>query len=45
MKMTAFWDMVACSVALMMGALNTSETAVFFYKTTRRDVPEVCLLQ
>jgi hypothetical protein len=48
MKMTAFWDIEPCSlvevdrrfIALTMEAVNTSETSVNFYETTRRNIPE-----
>jgi hypothetical protein len=46
MKMTVFWDVMPCSLievyprALMMKAVNTSETSVNFYQTTRRNNPE-----
>jgi hypothetical protein len=39
MKMAVFWD-VAPGIALMMEAVNTSETSVNFYQTTRRNIPE-----
>jgi len=46
MKMTAFWDVRACSLleVLMMEAVRTSETSVYFHETTRRYVPESCHL-
>jgi hypothetical protein len=31
--------------ALMMEAVRTSETSVYFYETTRRNIPEGCDLQ
>jgi hypothetical protein len=49
MKMKAFWDIAPCSlladglvghIAQEIGAVNTSETWVNFYETTRRDIPE-----
>jgi hypothetical protein len=44
MKMTAFWDIAPCRViALMMEAVQTSETLVYF-ETTRCYVPEGCHL-
>jgi hypothetical protein len=54
-KMTAFCDMALCSlvvrrrfaedclIALMMEAVRTSETSVYFYETTRRHTLEGCL--
>jgi hypothetical protein len=49
MKMTAFWDIVPCSlveeIALMMEAVCTSETSVNFYGTTRRNIPKGCHLK
>jgi hypothetical protein len=41
MKMTTFWD-IACT--LTMEAVSASETAVSFYDTTRRSIPESCHL-
>jgi hypothetical protein len=29
-----------CTIPLMMGAVNTSETSVNFYQTKRRNIPE-----
>jgi hypothetical protein len=43
MKLTVFWDVALCSlamIALMMEAASTSETSVNFYQTTRRNIPE-----
>jgi hypothetical protein len=43
MKMTVFWVVVPCSLAmivLIMEAASTSETSVNFYQTTRRINPE-----
>jgi hypothetical protein len=50
MKMAIFWVVAPCSLlevyrrfrafALVMEAVNTSETSVNFYKTTRRNNPE-----
>jgi hypothetical protein len=50
MKMTVFWDIAPCSlletdrnfsaIALMVETINTSETSVNFYETTRRNIPE-----
>jgi hypothetical protein len=37
MKMTAFWDVAPCTlveVDLMMEAVSTCETSVYFYETT-----------
>jgi hypothetical protein len=39
MKMAVFW-VAAMIIALMMEAINTSETSVNFYQTTRRNNPE-----
>jgi hypothetical protein len=36
MKMTAFWDIIV----LMMEAVRTSETSVYFNETTRRYIAE-----
>jgi hypothetical protein len=44
-KMTAFWGMAPWRViALMMEAVQTFETLVYFYDNTRRRVPEECHL-
>jgi hypothetical protein len=47
MQMTAFWDVVPCSlkadrrfIVLMMEAECTSETSIYFHETTRRYIPE-----
>jgi hypothetical protein len=40
MKMIAFWDVASFNFALMMEAVNTSETSVNFYKTTKPNSPE-----
>jgi hypothetical protein len=42
MKMAVFWDVAARSlfIALMMEAVNTSETSVSFYQRIRRNIPE-----
>jgi hypothetical protein len=52
MKMTAFWDVAPCSLVevdrrfvLMMETVCTSETSVYFYETTRLNIPESCHLQ
>jgi hypothetical protein len=46
MKITVFWDVAPCSLVEtdrpMMEAVNTSETSVNFYETTRRSIPEGC---
>jgi hypothetical protein len=52
-KLTAFWDIVPYGlvefsgrfIALMMDAVRTSETSVYFNETTRRYIPEGCHLQ
>jgi hypothetical protein len=31
-------------IALMMEAVSTSETSVYFYETTKRNIPEDCHL-
>jgi hypothetical protein len=36
--MTVLWDLAM--IALMMEAVNTSETSVTFYETTLRYIPE-----
>jgi hypothetical protein len=41
LKMTAFWDKF---IALMMEAVRTSETSVYFNNTTRHYIPEDCNL-
>jgi hypothetical protein len=39
--MIVFWDVAPCTlVALMMEAANTSKTSIYFYQTTRRNIPE-----
>jgi hypothetical protein len=43
MKMTVFWDIAL--IALMMEAVSTSETSVYFYGIIRRYIPEDCHLQ
>jgi hypothetical protein len=50
MKMTVFWDVAPCSlvevyrcfraIVLMMEAVNTSETSVYFNQTTRSNILE-----
>jgi hypothetical protein len=35
--MSDFWDM-----AMMMEAVNVSETSVYFYETKRRYIPDTC---
>jgi hypothetical protein len=40
--MAVFWDIAACSVALMMEAVSISETLVNFCETTWRNFPEDC---
>jgi hypothetical protein len=47
MKMTAFWDIVPCSlgevdrlIALIMETVSTCETSVTFCGTTWRNIPE-----
>jgi hypothetical protein len=48
-KMTAFWDVVSYSlvavdrrfIALMMDAVRTSETSVYYNETTRRYIPQM----
>jgi hypothetical protein len=40
MKMTVSWDVMIRAIALMMEAVNTSETSVNFCQTTRRNIPE-----
>jgi hypothetical protein len=51
--MIALWDIASCSLvevdrhfrrALMMEAVRTSETSVYFNKTTWCYIPEVCHL-
>jgi hypothetical protein len=40
--MTAFWDIAPCNlveVALIMEAVRTTETSVYFNETTRRYIP------
>jgi hypothetical protein len=53
-KMTAFWGIAPCSlvevevrtyIAMMMEAVCTSETSVYFNITTRRYIQEGCQLQ
>jgi hypothetical protein len=39
-KMTAFWD-----ISLIMEAVRTSETSVYFNETTWRYIPEGCYLR
>jgi hypothetical protein len=41
-KIAVFWDVAPCSpvIALKMEAVNTSETSVNIYQTTRRNIPE-----
>jgi hypothetical protein len=47
---TALWDIAPCSlvevhgrfIALMMEAITTSKTSVYFNTTTRRYIPESC---
>jgi hypothetical protein len=40
-KIAVFWDTAPCrAIALMMEAVNTSETSVNVYKTTRRNSPQ-----
>jgi hypothetical protein len=48
-KATAFWDIghtasIIATIAVMMEAVRTSETAVHFDETTRRYTPEACNL-
>jgi hypothetical protein len=39
--MTVFWDVAPRrATALMMEALSTCEKSVFFFQTTRRNIPE-----
>jgi hypothetical protein len=41
--MVVFWDVAPCSlvdIALMMDAVNTSQTSVSLYHTTQRNIPE-----
>jgi hypothetical protein len=40
MKMTVFWDDAPCDIGLMIEAVSTSETSVYFYQTKRRYIPE-----
>jgi hypothetical protein len=48
--MTTFWDIALCNlaevdrlfIALMMEAVYTSETSVYFKKTTQHYIPEGC---
>jgi hypothetical protein len=43
MKVTVFWNVAPCSIAeiaLLMEAINISETSVNFYETTRRNILE-----
>jgi hypothetical protein len=46
--MTAFWDMPQCSLVeadvLMMEAVSTYETVVYFCETTQHHIPESCHL-
>jgi hypothetical protein len=52
LKITAFRDIVPCSllseafttynIALMMEAVSVSETSIYFYETTRRNIAEHC---
>jgi hypothetical protein len=42
--MTTFWDMASCSPTLMMGAVHTSETSVYFFWTARCCISEDCHL-
>jgi hypothetical protein len=44
-KMTGFWDMSPCSLALITGTASISETSVYFNETTRRHISEACHLQ
>jgi hypothetical protein len=37
-KMTVFWDIAPCSLAVM-EAVRTSETSVSFYENTRFSIP------
>jgi hypothetical protein len=39
MKMTVFWDVLLCSLVMMV-AVSTSETSVNFYQTTWHNIPE-----
>jgi hypothetical protein len=47
-KITAFWDIVKCGlvdfITLMKEAVSTSETMVYFNKTTWCYIPEGCHL-
>jgi hypothetical protein len=38
--LTVFWNVAPCSLALMMEAVNTSETSANFYESTRHKIPE-----
>jgi hypothetical protein len=42
-KMCTVSIIKAMMVALMMDAVRTSDTSVYFYETTRRHIPEGCL--
>jgi hypothetical protein len=46
LKVTAFWDTLPCSLVegLMIEVVSTSETSIYFYETTRRNIPEGCHL-
>jgi hypothetical protein len=40
MKITIFWDVAPCSLALMMEAISTYETSVNVYRSTWRNIPD-----